>query len=72
MKTELANYLNGETEKLKLKQRRAFETVKFTRNQLATIYEALEQRYEFLKDFGADARNARREVMRLMDKVSNE
>lgn len=44
--------------------------LRFTRNQLGTIYDALQERYEMLKDFGSASRNEQKQVMRLMDKIS--
>lgn len=41
----------------------------FSRTQLVTIYEALEERHECLKTFGAESRNERKQVVRLMGRV---
>jgi hypothetical protein len=45
--------------------------LKFARSQLATIFDALVREEEFLRDFGSSAKNARRQVIRLTNKVQN-
>jgi hypothetical protein len=83
MNKDLAAYLNGETEKLKGKQRRYVrKQVSFTIGQLAMVYESLHSHFDFLGDIIASdlfdrpedkqvVRAERKVVGRLLKKVSN-
>jgi hypothetical protein len=52
-----------------LRNARKKVTLKLTRNQLGVVVDALQNRFDFLVDFGSQAASERRAVKNLVDKT---
>jgi hypothetical protein len=53
-----------------LRNARKQVTLKLNRNQLGVVMDALQNRYDFLKDFGSEAAGEKKAVMRVLNRVA--